>query len=399
VYTTDTTIHAQWTAIHTITFNPQGGTVSPTSAQTGAGGRLESLPTPTRTGWNFAGWFTDTTGDEQVTVDHVFSANSTIHARWSAVPIVVTFNANGGEVSPASATVGTNGQLANLPTPTREGFAFNGWFTEATGGETVSANHVYAANTVIFAQWSQIRTVTFNPQGGTFPEGTPTTAATGMFGRLTLTELPTPTRTGFTFDGWFTTATGSTRVTLDRVYSSDTSIHSQWTAIPVCSGDYNTCTIPECVLCLPLPCADCDKYPCECPDFCPECGEYPCNCPELCSVCERYPCVCVVVCPDCNEEVCVCQSQSTVLYVSEVNVAENWIEIKNDSESAVSARGVVLTDGENTWRLPAVIIRAGMTIRISGQNNNSAVALKHLTASFDFSSGTALHNMKVNISS
>jgi uncharacterized repeat protein (TIGR02543 family) len=287
----------------TITFNPQGGTVSPTSAQTGAGGRLESLPTPIRAGWNFAGWFTAATGGEAVTIDHVFTVNTTIHARWNVVPIEVTFNANGGSVTPANATVGVNGQLASLPIPTREGFAFNGWFTAETGGEVVSANRVYAANTTIFAGWSQIRTVTFNPQGGSV---SPTNATTGAFGRLTLTELPTPTRTGFTFDGWFTTAAGNTQVTLDRIYTANTTIHAQWTLIPVCSEDYRTCPIEGCVLCLPLPCADCGKYPCECPDFCPDCGQYPCNCPELCSDCDRYPCICVVICPDCDEEPCIC---------------------------------------------------------------------------------------------
>jgi uncharacterized repeat protein (TIGR02543 family) len=308
---------------------------------------------------------------------------------------VVTFNANSGSVTPANATVGADGQLANLPTPAREGFAFNGWFTEATNGEIISANHVYSANTTIFAQWSQIRTVTFNPHGG---EVNPTSEQTGTFGRLTLTELPTPTRAGFTFDGWFTSATGSTVVTLDRVYTANTTIHAQWTAIPVCSGDYKTCPIEGCVLCLPLPCADCGKYPCECPDFCLDCGQYPCECPELCPDCDRYPCICTVVCPDCGEEVCICQSG---FYISEVNVSENWLEISNNTDTAVSAKGLYLSlyrgfcEGADCaacdesekfcyWQMPAVIIAPGMTVRVRGKSNTATNVLKGMTANFDF---------------
>jgi uncharacterized repeat protein (TIGR02543 family) len=382
----------------TITFNPQGGTVSPTSAQTGTNGRLESLPTPTRTGWNFTGWFTSATDGEAVTIDHVFTANTTIHARWSAVPIVVTFNANGGVVNPTSAIVGANGQLASLPIPTRAGFAFNGWFTQATGGESISTNHVYAENTTIFAQWSQIRTVTFNPQGGELLEGVPTSAQTGAFGRLTLTELPVPTRTGFTFDGWFTASTDGTQVTLDRVYTANTTIHAQWTAIPVCSGNYNTCTIQGCVLCLPLPCADCGKYPCVCPDFCLDCGQYPCDCPELCPDCDHFPCICVVICPDCKGEVCVCLSIG--FFISELNIEENWLEISNDTDTTTSTKGLYLsvyedfctgTDCTNcttekfcNWQMPVVIVTPGTTVRIRGSSNTTTPVLKRMMANFDF---------------
>ena len=69
---------------YTITFNANGGTVSPTSAKTGDDGKLTSLPTPTRSGYTFDGWFTAATGGTAVTVSNVYSANATIYARWTA---------------------------------------------------------------------------------------------------------------------------------------------------------------------------------------------------------------------------------------------------------------------------------------------------------------------------
>ena len=67
----------------------------------------------------------------------------------------VTFNANGGSVSSASATTGTDGKLASLPTPTRSGHTFNGWFTAAMGGTQVTTSTVFTQNSTIYAQWTQ----------------------------------------------------------------------------------------------------------------------------------------------------------------------------------------------------------------------------------------------------
>ena len=227
------TLFAQWTAVpttYTITFNPQSGTVTPTSAVTGTNGRLSTLPTPTRAGFTFNGWFTAATGGTQVTTATVFTANATIFARWTALPTyTITFNPQSGTVTPTSAVTGTDGRLASLPTPTRAEFTFNGWFTAATGGTQVTTATVFTANTTIHARWTALPTytITFNPQSGTV---TPTTAVTGTNGRLT--SLPTPTRAGFTFNGWFTTAaTGGSQVTTTTVFTANATIHARWTAI------------------------------------------------------------------------------------------------------------------------------------------------------------------------
>ena len=80
----------------------------------------------------------------------------TIHsdAAPPATEVTVTFDANGGSVSPASA-VTVNGKLASLPTPTREGYDFDGWFTAESGGEKVTASTVFTQNTTIYARWME----------------------------------------------------------------------------------------------------------------------------------------------------------------------------------------------------------------------------------------------------
>lgn len=65
----------------------------------------------------------------------------------------ITFNANGGSVTPTSGTTGTDGKLASLPTPTHATDTFTGWFTQATGGNTVTTDTVFTSNDTIYAHW------------------------------------------------------------------------------------------------------------------------------------------------------------------------------------------------------------------------------------------------------
>lgn len=86
----------------------------------------------------------------------------------------VTFNANGGTVSPASMTTNAGGKLSSLPTPTRSGYTFNGWYTAASGGTKVTVDTVFHENTTVYAQWTS--NTGNNPGGG---GGTGTGGSTG----------------------------------------------------------------------------------------------------------------------------------------------------------------------------------------------------------------------------
>ena len=63
----------------TVSFDPNGGSVSPSSAVT-TDGKLTNLPIPTRSGYNFAGWYSEPVGGQPVTVNTAFTKNTTIYA-------------------------------------------------------------------------------------------------------------------------------------------------------------------------------------------------------------------------------------------------------------------------------------------------------------------------------
>lgn len=68
----------------------------------------------------------------------------------------MTFNPNGGSVSLTTATVTYDSTYGTLPTPTRGGYTFAGWYTAASGGTQVTSSTkvTTASNHSIYAHWS-----------------------------------------------------------------------------------------------------------------------------------------------------------------------------------------------------------------------------------------------------
>lgn len=87
----------------TVTFNANGGTVNPTTMTTGTNGKLSSLPTPTRNGYRFRGWYTAANGGTQITTDTIFTSDSTVYAQWGKA------NSNGSSGNTGSGSGDNNG--------------------------------------------------------------------------------------------------------------------------------------------------------------------------------------------------------------------------------------------------------------------------------------------------
>lgn len=68
---------------------------------------------------------------------------------------IVTFNANGGSVSTTSKKVYLNATYGTLPTPSRTGYTFNGWYTASSGGAKITNNTTVnlTSNQTLYAVW------------------------------------------------------------------------------------------------------------------------------------------------------------------------------------------------------------------------------------------------------
>ena len=86
-------------------------------------------------------------------------------------------------------------------------------------------NNVPADVTALTVQWTApTYTVTLHANGGSV---SPTSVTTGADGKLA--SLPTPTRSSYSFNGWYTEKNGGTKVTTDTVFHAKTTVYAHWT--------------------------------------------------------------------------------------------------------------------------------------------------------------------------
>ena len=142
-------------ASHWVTFDANGGVCDIAGDIVLNGGEVGPLPTPTREGYTFAGWFTAASGGTQITTSTKVTANVTYYAHWTekVTYYTATFNANGGTVSPTTRTVKGGSTVGTLPTPTRYGYVFDGWYTAVFGGTQIAASTKVTANVTYYAHW------------------------------------------------------------------------------------------------------------------------------------------------------------------------------------------------------------------------------------------------------
>lgn len=149
----------------------------------------------------------------------------TLTAKWTPKEYTVTFNANGGTTSTASKKVTYDSTYGTLPTPSaysKTGYivTFNGWYTAKTGGTHVTASTTVkiTGNQTLYAHWIETPityTIVYNGNGYTNGSTASSTHTYNSAKTLTANGFG---KTGYTFIGWATSATGAV------VYSNQQSV-------------------------------------------------------------------------------------------------------------------------------------------------------------------------------
>ena len=209
---------------HTLTLDLAGGTLATgSSTQTVEEGAEVTLPTPSKDGFDFLGWklpggktyITKITVDKDVTV--------TAYYQKQTVYYTVTFNADGGTLAADTASV-AEGTNYNLPTPTKEGFAFLGWTTTETGTDYIRRLTNVSANVTVYAHWEQIFSVTYNLDGGTY-------SGQSQVKKGATLALSIPTKADFVFLGWSLAAGQTTYVTEVANVNANVTLYANWKSL------------------------------------------------------------------------------------------------------------------------------------------------------------------------
>ncbi len=197
---------------YTATFDANSGTTAnPETITKNYDVVLGELPTTSRTGYKFDGWFTGQNDGDQISADTKMPAtNPTYYAHWTPIQYTFHFNANTGEGSMADEVYDYDETKPLTAFAfTKLGFTFTGWDTEVNGGGDTytDGQDIHNLTTedgkeyTLYAQWSRdTYTIDYD-----FNDGETDTDATLITSYNVESDdivLPTPTRKGYKFLGW-----------------------------------------------------------------------------------------------------------------------------------------------------------------------------------------------------
>lgn len=150
------------TTTHTVMFDTgEGGQTLPSQQVTD--GRTFTPPTPSRSGYSFAGWYTDSSYRTPFTSSTPVNSNLTLYAKWTrnTTPTptkhTVSFNTGSGGPTVPQQQV-EDGKTFTPPTPSREGYEFDGWYTDSSYKTRFTSSTPVKGNLTLYAKWTQLAT-------------------------------------------------------------------------------------------------------------------------------------------------------------------------------------------------------------------------------------------------
>ncbi len=192
------------------------------------------LSHPTKKGYTFLGWTSNehTLPVLEITIPHGSIGDRKYTAHWQANTYTITLNANGGETQDEPLTVVYDEEYA-LPTPTRDGYTFDGWFS----GDTMYNGGIWQTdeNLNLVAKWkAKGYTVTYEDVKSSievtfdynYSGATSTTKTFNYSGRLFRPQ--DPARRGYIFTGWYTDSSCAMRYDFTGTITEDMTLYAGW---------------------------------------------------------------------------------------------------------------------------------------------------------------------------
>ncbi len=233
----DITLVANWIPNkYNVTFEASGGIGMCDDLSVLYMNKYGSLPTLTKPGYVFDGWYTASENGTQITADTIMNvlADHTLYAVFTVNTNKVIFNSNGGEGDMKDFSLKT-GETAKLPEClyTKTGYAFVGWSTTLTGDVVFKDNAQYDMGTeasyTLYAQWEVCNgVVKFNANGG---DGEMENILMD-YSQTKPLEANTFTRLGYDFIGWSTEPAGEVVYVDKAIYTmgdkSEYTLYAKW---------------------------------------------------------------------------------------------------------------------------------------------------------------------------
>ena len=183
----------------------------------------DKLTIPEVEGYTFDGWYTtNDTHSTKFDFSTPITGDTTVYAKWTAKDYEVSFITEYGD-APASQNVPYNGTATDPGTLTEEGYTFDGWYTDDTYSTEFDFTQPIKRNTTVYAKWTaNDYEVSFVTEHGDPPtsQNVPYNGTASDPGKLT--------EEGYTFDGWYTDDTYTTKFDFTKPITGNTKVYAKW---------------------------------------------------------------------------------------------------------------------------------------------------------------------------
>ena len=211
--TTSLTLYAKWTEkYNTVNFHMgTGESISVANPYTRYYTQTFTLPNPTKTGYEFGGWYDNSglTGTSISSITNNTNATIDLYPKWTEKSYNVSFNLDGGTITisnPSTRKYSEGFDLSSI-TPTKTGFTFKNWHKDSlTGGVITSIPANTTSDVSVFAEWEENSyTVTYHFGDGVTHKNSYSPKTSRKYTEsITLPISNELEKVGHTIDGWYT---------------------------------------------------------------------------------------------------------------------------------------------------------------------------------------------------
>ena len=220
------TLYAKWILnTYTVSFISNGGSAVASQTIAYNSMAIQPTPSPTKTGYIFSGWYSDSLLTTVFNFSTPITATITLYAKWTTNAFTVSFNSEGGSVVGTQAVAYNTTAAQPTPAPTKMGYAFSGWYSDSLLTTAFNFSTPIMATIMLYAKWTtNTFTVSFNSEGGSVV-GTQTVA----YNTTAAQPTPAPTKMGYTFSGWYSDSLLTTAFNFSTPIMATITLYAKWT--------------------------------------------------------------------------------------------------------------------------------------------------------------------------
>lgn len=251
--TSDFDLYAVWGDAYTVKFVNDGKTTGTAVVARDTALAAAKMPeNPTKKGYTFEGWFN---GEDKLTADTIISSDVTYTAKWTPIQYTIKFDKNAadavGSMNDISATYDKEVQLPPCAF-TREGYTFTGWGSYKDEDTVKNLASQDGAEVTLRASWRGRPVNVIANLNYSNAENIVRTGAVGKNynyivktdGETQYSELKSPVRPGYIFDGWFDAAEDGNEITNQYKFTAedaekDVTLYAHWSKAVTITFDKN----------------------------------------------------------------------------------------------------------------------------------------------------------------